>query len=199
MHTCSHDLNIVKQDDKNLQVKLMLNGLYRSDSYRLVEIPYDRQKAVSYAHRWAFDRNPAYYSFDAIGGDCTNFASQAIYAGSGVMNYTPVFGWYYINANNRTPSWTGVNYLYNFLVGNRGVGPYAEVVDVWNVLPGDIVQLSFSGGGIFQHSPVIVEVGQRPSVDNILVAAHTYDADYHPLSNYNWADIRFLHIKGVRR
>ncbi|HOA54831.1 MAG TPA: amidase domain-containing protein, partial [Clostridiales bacterium] len=60
--------------------------------------PYDRDKAVRYAHRWAYERNPAYYDFEKLGGDCTNFASQCIYAGSGIMNHTPVYGWYYINA-----------------------------------------------------------------------------------------------------
>ncbi len=47
-----------------------------------------------YAHRWAYGRNPAFYDYEHLGGDCTNFASQCIYAGSGVMNFTPTFGWY---------------------------------------------------------------------------------------------------------
>ena len=51
--------------------------------------PYDRQAAVDYAHRWAYHRNPNFYNFDELGGDCTNFASQCLYAGTGVMNYTP--------------------------------------------------------------------------------------------------------------
>ena len=59
-----------------------------------------------------------------MGGDCTNFASQCIYAGSGVMNYTPTMGWYYSSGSNRSPSWTGVVYLYNFLTGNKSAGPY---------------------------------------------------------------------------
>ena len=45
--------------------------------------PYDRQAAVAYAHRWAYLRNPAFYNFDKLGGDCTNFASQCLYAGAG--------------------------------------------------------------------------------------------------------------------
>lgn len=28
-------------------------------------------------------RSPAYYDFSRIGGDCTNFASQGLYAGAG--------------------------------------------------------------------------------------------------------------------
>ena len=41
-------------------------------------LPYDRQAAVRYASRWAYGRNPAYADFDALGGDCTNFASQCL-------------------------------------------------------------------------------------------------------------------------
>ena len=44
-------------------------------------IPYDRDRAVQYAHTWAFQRNPQYYSYDLLGGDCTNFASQCQKAG----------------------------------------------------------------------------------------------------------------------
>ena len=41
---------------------------------------YDRRAAVLYAHRWAYGRNPAFYDYEHLGGDCTNFASQCIYA-----------------------------------------------------------------------------------------------------------------------
>lgn len=158
---------------------------------------YNRENAVAYAHRWAFDRNPAYLNFENLGGDCTNFASQAIYAGAGQMNYKPVFGWFYIDSHRRTASWTGVEFLRNFLVDNKGEGPFAREVEVSEVLPGDIVQLSFDGN-VFRHSPVIVSTGAVPDVDNILIAAHTFDADNRPLNTYDYRDIRFLHIDGVR-
>lgn len=158
---------------------------------------YDRQKAAEYAKKWAFDRNPAYLNFDNLGGDCTNFASQCIYAGSGVMNFTPVTGWYYISANNRTASWTGVKYLYNFLVNNQGIGPFAREVDARLIETGDIVQLSFDGIN-FAHTPVVVATGSSPSPSNILVAAHTFDSYNRPLITYPYQKIRYLHIEGVR-
>ena len=65
---------------------------------------YDRAAALAYARKWALGRNPAYYDFSRIGGDCTNFASQCIFAGAGEMNFTPTFGWFYRSANDRTPS-----------------------------------------------------------------------------------------------
>ena len=78
--------------------------------------PYDRRAAVLYAHRWAYGRNPAFYDYEHLGGDCTNFASQCIYAGSGVMNFTPTFGWYYIDPDQKAPGVDRRTYLYNFLV-----------------------------------------------------------------------------------
>jgi len=154
---------------------------------------YNREAAVEYAHRWAFSRNPEYYDFENLGGDCTNFASQVIFAGCGVMNYTPVSGWFYINLNNRAPAWTGVNQLYDFLINNRGVGPRAELIDLSEVLPGDLIQLDFGGTNGFDHTPVVVDSGQG-TPDTILVAAHTNDSDFRALSTYNYVRYRALKI-----
>ncbi len=156
-----------------------------------MEKTYDRTAAVAYARRWALSRNPAYYDFEDLGGDCTNFASQCIFAGAGVMNYTPVTGWFYRTANDRTASWTGVEFLYNFLVANEGPGPFAREVPEAEAQPGDIVQLGGRNG--FYHCPVILTTEPR-----ILVAAHSYDALDRPLSSYVYEKARFLHILGVR-
>lgn len=156
------------------------------------QIPYNRNAAVSYARRWAMSRNPFYYNFDKIGGDCTNFASQCIYAGAHSMNFTPTFGWYYRSSSDRSPSWSGVEYLYDFLVSNKSVGPYAHIVSQSEVLPGDVVQLGTQGGH-FYHSPVITAV-----YPIILVAAHTDNALDRPLYSYDYDVARFMHIDGVR-
>lgn len=159
--------------------------------------PYRRQDAVDYAHVWAYSRNPAYYNFSGIGGDCTNFASQCILAGTGVMNYTPTFGWYYRNADDRSPSWTGVVYLHNFLVREiPSNGPAATVTqDLKAAQPGDIIQLRFDGD-VFQHSPVVVATDGTGDPAGILLAAHSADADNRPLDTYEYAELRVLHITG---
>lgn len=156
------------------------------------EIPYNRTAAVAYARKWALGRNPAYYNFENDGGDCTNFASQCIYVGAQVMNFTSILGWYYRSSYDRTASWSGVEYLYKFLVNNKGVGPYASIVPQEKAEPGDIVQLGTEKDG-FYHSPVITAV-----TPTILVAAHTYDALDRPLSSYVYETVHFLHIEGVR-
>ena len=155
---------------------------------------YNRQAAYAYARKWAFGRNPKYYDFSRIGGDCTNFASQCIYAGAGVMNFTPTFGWFYKSADDRTPSWTGVEYLYNFLVNNKETGPFAEEVPLDKLEVGDIVQLGRRTGDYY-HSPVVVSVSRG----RILVAAHSYDAFNKPLSSYVYEQARGIDILGVRQ
>ena len=97
---------------------------------------YDRTATVAYAHEWAFGRNPRFYNYENIGGDCTNFASQCLYAGSRVMNFLPTFGWYYINANQKSPSWTGVEYLFHFLTrGKPSAGPVGQESLLIGLLP----------------------------------------------------------------
>ena len=163
-------------------------------------IEYDREKAVAYAKRWAFSRNPDYFNFDGIGGDCTNFASQCLYAGSGVMNETPIFGWFYRSSTDRTAAWTSVEYFYKFLTENAigvgdGAGPFAEEVSLENLQVGDFVQLG-RGTGDFYHTPVVVGF----SLDGTpLVAAHSFDAFARPLTSYSFARLRCIHIQGVRK
>lgn len=159
-------------------------------------VPYDRRAAVRYAHRWAFGRNPRFYDYEEIGGDCTNFASQCLFAGGSLMNFVPDFGWYYISANQKSPSWTGVEYLYDFLTRKvLSIGPVGEECGLEELRPGDLLQLSFTGEG-YQHTPVVVAVGRPAMPANILVAAHSYDADNRPLSTYNYQKLRGIHITG---
>lgn len=160
-------------------------------------LPYQRERAVAYAHRWAYGRNPAFYDYENIGGDCTNFASQVLLAGGAPMDFTPTYGWYYLNANQKAPAWTGVEYLYQFLTSEtHRCGPRGEVVPLEQIEPGDIIQLSFDGER-FQHSPVVVAVGDPPTPENILVAAHSYDSDNRPLNTYEYELLRPIHITGL--
>ncbi|MDO5558307.1 MAG: amidase domain-containing protein [Oscillospiraceae bacterium] len=158
---------------------------------------YNAGAAVEYAHKWAHSRNPAYYDFENIGGDCTNFVSQCLYAGGAVMNFTKDFGWYYINANSKAPAWTGVSYLYNFLTrSTESQGPAAHECPLSEVRPGDIIQLLFTGSS-FQHTPFVVAVSAPHRPQDILIAAHSYDADYRPLSLFDYKKMRCLHIDGI--
>lgn len=152
---------------------------------------YNREKVLKYAKKWAYLRNPQYYNYENIGGDCTNFVSQCIYEGYNQMNYDKVNGWYYINGNNKSPSWTGVEFLHKFLVSNNGAGPKG-VESLINMLEiGDVVQLSFNGEN-YSHSLVVIESGR--SIDDTYIAAHTFDTFGRSVGSYEFVKYRCIHI-----
>lgn len=167
----------------------------------LIELPYDRERAVAYARRWALSRNPLFTDFTGRGGNCTNFVSQCVLAGGGVMNFTPTYGWYYVSEEDRAPAWSGVQEFYRFMTGapefvreNGGTGPYAVVAaESSQVEIGDAIQLS-NREGVFYHSLLISEITE----DDVLVCAQSDDALDRPLSTYRYAGLRVLHFEGVR-
>lgn len=159
-------------------------------------IPYNRVKALQYAEKWALKRNPRFFNFDSLGGDCTNFVSQVLLAGGCKMNYTKTFGWYYIDPNNKSPSWVGANFLYKFLINNKIQGPFAKEVNIYNIEVGDIVQLNFEDDYIFNHTLVITRLIEPRNYSNILISSHSKDRLNHPLSSIIFKKIRFLHILG---
>lgn len=160
----------------------------------LKEVKYDREKALKYAKEWAFKRNPKYLNFERIGGDCTSYVSQCIYAGCGVMNYTPIYGWYYKSSYDRSPSWSGVEFLYNFLIDNKTSGPFGIESAITNIEPADIIQLGNSDGQ-FYHNVIINKIEKN----KIFVSAHSDDSYMRPLNTYDFDKLRFIHIIGARK
>ena len=97
-------------------------------------------------------------------------------------------------ASASTPGHASWTTLYNYLTRTHTApGPAARGAAIDDLLPGDIVQLSFDGAR-WAHTPVVVAVGSPRTPDNVFVAAHSEDADNRPLSDYDYADIRFLHV-----
>ncbi len=162
---------------------------------------YNRSDAISYARRYAFNYNPAYYDFSHLGGDCTNFCSQCLYAGCKRMNYEKDLGWYYRSSGDRAPAWAGVNQFYKFLTDNivvnkigEGFGPFGETSNPHALDVGDFIFLSNSPG-VFYHALIVVAFKD----DVPLVASHTLDAFGKPLSAYNYVKAVGVKILGVRK
>ena len=116
------------------------------------------------------------------------------------MNYTRDFGWYYISLEDRAPAWSGVEYFYDFMTGNGNyptrfsrVGPLGMEIGGGRAVPGDVVQL-YDDVGDFYHTLLVSEVNDG----EIYVCAHSDDALDRPLSTYNFASLRILHIEGAR-
>lgn len=174
---------------------LFLNRITKRlrDGIMLITTTYHRERAREYARRWAFERNPIFYDFAGIGGDCTSFVSQCVYAGCCETNYNVINGWYYSNLENRSPSWSGVSFFYDFIVTNKGNGPFGMETDENGLEVGDVIQLQ-NPQGRFYHTLLVTGFEDN----TYLVSAHTDDAFDRRLDSYRYAGIRFLHILGVR-
>ncbi|MGN0532592.1 MAG: amidase domain-containing protein [Eubacterium sp.] len=153
--------------------------------------PYQRADAVSYAKEWALRRNPDYYNFDGIGGDCTNFASQCLLAGCKIMNYTKDTGWYYNSINDRAPAWSSAEYFRKFLLTNSDIGPFATHIAVNKVEIGDFISLF--NGIEYYHTLIVADTSGRIP----LVCAHTDDSYMRRLDTYSPTSFDAIHILGV--
>ncbi|MDR0897179.1 MAG: amidase domain-containing protein [Oscillospiraceae bacterium] len=150
---------------------------------------YNRQAAVAYAQKWARRRNPRYLNFDAMGGDCTNFISQCLFAGCNEMDFTPDTGWYYRSSYDRAAAWTGVMYLHQFLTARHRLGPRAVETTRDQLVLGDVIQLGHENG-TFYHSLLVVAIAD----DRVHIAAHSDDYWMRDLDTYRYDQARFLHI-----
>lgn len=180
-----------------------MNSIPENSKYTVM--PYARDRAVEYAKRWALSRNPLFSNFAGIGGDCTNFVSQAVLAGSCEMNDTPIFGWYFTSDSDRAPAWTGVDEFFDFMTGSGDFapvllrdGPFGYATERQYVELGDVVQLA-NESGEFYHTLIITSIGDADEngAREIFVSAHTNDALDRPLSSYNNSFERFIHIIGT--
>ncbi|MDR3344667.1 MAG: amidase domain-containing protein [Oscillospiraceae bacterium] len=145
-------------------------------------MPYNREAAVRYAHEWVYRRNPKYYDFSQIGGDCTNFISQALFAGGIPMDKKPD-GWYYRSPDDRAPAWSSVSKLYEYGTRKKSNGMTLTEIPPAEIQIGDVIQLSFRQGE-WGHSLLVVRAGDSPDESNVLIAAHSNDNDFRPLGSY---------------
>lgn len=155
-------------------------------------LDYNRDLAIEYAKKYALKYNPNYFHFDGIGGDCTNFISQCLLAGGCKMNYDKYYGWFYINKDNRSPSWTSVKYLQRFLLSNKSPGIKAKILPIEQLKIGDIIQIR-QNPNEFNHTVIITKITTR----EIYVCAHSYNVLDKPLSSYKYIELKGIHIVGI--
>lgn len=155
---------------------------------------YNRIASTSYARKWALGSNPKYYHFGGIGGDCTNYISQCLLAGDGVMNFNKVGGWFYNNSYSRSPSWTSVAELQKFLLRKSdSIGPFGRVCEIRELEIGDLIQLR-QNRTHFNHTVIVTKIFGK----EIYVCAHSDDSLDRPLSSYNYLALMPIKILGVK-
>jgi hypothetical protein len=181
---------------------------------------YNGAAAAAYADTYWSTYNTAWPNFAKKGGDCTNFVSQALYAGGISMRTDPPYSgsaaWFMTQSGRKTwsysTSWVNAQDDSAFLEQNLagvtvvasyyGVAPGQLVPD--NASQGDVVLYDWNNDGVFDHESIVTASDGTTNADGTtnwdLVDAHTtnrYHA-YWTLAGYNssWATTRIvvLHI-----
>lgn len=147
---------------------------------------YDRVRAQRYADLWWNSANPAFVKFE---DDCTNFASQCLYAAGMRMHRTDndrTTGWWYDAGGeekkvNWSYSWSTSYALYLYLVNTAGA---TQISDPQELNIGDLVFYDWDGSGHFHHTTVVTDFDNQ---GDPLVNAHS-DASFH--RHYLYLDSR---------
>lgn len=140
---------------------------------------YDREAAAAYARRWATSYNSAYKQFT---NDCTNFISQALYAGGWTFtgsefSRTANTTWYY-GSLSQSYTWAGAHNHWNFHreSGRSWIAEKSE----WMII-GEPMSIDFTGDGHIDHTVIITQVD---SYNNQYVSYHTNNTLNKPLTYF---------------
>ena len=139
---------------------------------------YNAQKAVNYAKRWALDRNPDYYDYSGMGGDCANFVSQCLIAGG--FSTSGCVGNYGIGGTIPL-----VSNLENCLIQKGWKS--SKTMPSKGLSPGSVITFNDAG-----HTALVVSGGTDP-----LIAGHTTDV-WMGSSNYGYAKKYFWTYDNVQ-
>jgi len=162
-------------------------------------VAYDRQATVNYANRWWDSNNPAYLAFK---DNCTNFASQCLFAGGGPMNYTGKreLGWWYVGMDHHQElwsfSWAVAHALQTYAV-RSATGLHGKAVSSPQELElGDMISYDWNGDGRFQHNAIVTA---KDGMGMPLVNAHTTNSKQRYWSyrdSYAWtANTKYVFVK----
>lgn len=171
------------------------------------DVAFDRTKAREYAIEYVTKRNPNYTAYDNYGGNCMNFASQAMFAGGIPMDYKGSAQWKHYSstinnsqtASGRTSSWTGTISFYNYAKSNTGFGLVSEVdINLFDAEPGDIAQVGFDG---YSHSTIVIDQvkNNEGKVVDILINCNTLSLENYPFLAYVYQNKRVIKVLGYNK
>ncbi len=168
---------------------------------------YDRNAAIQYLEKYCHERNAEWFNYATTGGNCQNYASQALLAGGIPMDHYGDQQWKcYLNegpydvevdeeenASGRSRSWVNVGYFYDYCRDNEGSGLVAEVnANIFSAEPGDIIIV---GNETLSHTVMISKI-----IDgHILVDSNSIDMKDFPLEAYTYMNVILIKILGFNQ
>lgn len=175
----------IKENDLNIDNEIMEFKENNNDTITLYSA-YNRTNAKNYAMTWAYKRNNLYNSHPY---DCTNFVSQAIFAGgkpekklsplpTGIKNTTSYWysdrydEWklnYSVYKWKESTSWIRVTDFYSYWAKTQKVVTSSNVnTIISNANIGDVIQLK-NKSGAWYHSMIVVNKANG----TLTLAGHT--------------------------
>jgi hypothetical protein len=128
---------------------------------------YDAAKAVAYAYKYAINPNSSGafgYRYFGTNGDCTNFASQILYEGGIIKEYTvsELTGWWYSRAgidifDMWSYSWSVSSYCVTYM-GRSAESKNFPALSL-TVQYGDIIAIDNDGVGNYHHLGCVSTIG----------------------------------------
>jgi hypothetical protein len=144
----------------------------------------------NYATTYWSSYNSSYRTYDGVGGDCTNFISQIVYAGgwTHVGSYpaddrTLPSKWFYGSYTWSTSySWPAAHNWYQFAMQQSGRTSYLD--NVWKMVQTDILQIDWEANGSIDHSMfVTTRSGSGTYATELYMTYHSVDTLDKPLSS----------------
>lgn len=130
----------MQQEEEKMQIQ--------RDDGEFVFYGYNISRAVDYALTYALEMNPQFGNYEKLGGDCTNYVSQCLYAGGIPFDEEGLdvrYEWYWFSETMRAPSWTAADSLKFYMENNNKVeqpslGLRAKPISIYDLLRGDVIQ-----------------------------------------------------------
>ena len=162
-----------------------------------------RKRAVEYANRYSgaaaddeygYSYNSKYPNFNLLGGDCTNYVSQALFESGG---FKRTKSWTFVS-NAASRAWCNAQGFKDFMISSGRAtilaqGTYSQVYkSAYKLLPGDII--SYVENGLVTHSAIVTGYDTKGYP---LVNTHTTDRLRVPWDmGWNDSNIKFylLHV-----
>lgn len=166
-------------------------------------LAYSGPNAAAYADEWAINDNTYYPQYSS---DCTNFVSQAVYAGgypfrNYQQNVTDAWWYYYQQAGNPSMgavqwessiSWINVAAFYNFLLADypggipEGTAPGSSTnyYTPDSMVTGDVLIYDWGQGEGISHAVIQVGIGDDPNLEPNQVWYGNY-IDEHTSNRYH--------------
>ena len=194
-------------------------GSTSCDDYRNNKCYYNGNVAADYAYEFGKKSTSPFYDFSNKGGDCTNFASQAILAGMvGIteptdlkpkrLNYladqnSRYLRWFYVSYTNHKygSSWTGADWMYKYVKANKSSykglhfafiteDSPTKALKISAIKRGDIIFADWTGNGTVDHTMIVSGKTCNSGYSCVKVA-------YHNSTGYN--KHRYISLSSINK